>query len=322
MLELDLQMFAEGGGDGGAGGSSDAGAAPQQAATGVTEADAALQNYRQYKKTGKLPAQLAGKEQQPAERPASAAEPAQERDYAQEFDQLIKGEYKDVFGKRVQAIVQDRLKNAKGAEESLQKLTPVLEAMYRQYGVEEGDIDGLVKHLTDDDSLYEQEALEKGIPVDVLKQMKANEYQLKQLQAQAEYRQQQEQRAQQDALLDREQAEMRKIYPNFDIREELYGDETRMRQYQTLLSTGMMSVRAAYEFLNKDQLQPQMMSAIAQRTAADMARSMQAGSKRPVENGILGSAGQTTLSDDPRTWTKERLAQVKREAYAGKKIII
>lgn len=320
MLELNLQRFAEGGGDGGAGGSSDAGAAPGQSTTGVNGADAALQSYRQYKKTGKIPAQIAAPEGQPAqERPANAETPAT-RDYAAEFDQLINGEFKEVYGKKVQGTIQDRVKNIKVAEENLAKVTPVMEVLYQQYGIENGDVDALMKKLTDDDSLYEQEALEQGVPVDILKKMKSTELQLKQLQTQAEYRQQAEQQAQLNATLDMEQAEMRKVYPNFDIRREIYGE--KQQQYQKLLSTGMMSVRAAYEFLNKDTLQPQMASAIAQKTAENLSRSIQAGSSRPVENGMSGSRGQTPLSDDPRTWSKERLAQAKKDAYAGKKVII
>ena len=318
MLELNLQMFGEGGGDGGAGGSSGAGAAPSgQAQTGVSEADAALQGYRQYKKTGKMPAQLT---RQPAqERPASAEE-APTRDYAQEFDQLISNEYKDVYGKKVQSVIQERFKNRTAAEEKMAKLQPVLEVLQKQYQVEDGDVDGLLKKLTDDDSLYEEEALQRGVPVDVLKQMKTTELQLKQLQSQAEYRQQAERQAALDTQLDHEQAEMRKIYPSFDIRKEIYGEH--QKQYQALLGTGMMSVRAAYEFINKDRLEPERASAIAQKTAENLSRSIQAGSNRPVENGVRAGVGQATLSDDPRTWSKERLAQAKRDAYAGKRVII
>jgi hypothetical protein len=71
------------------------------------------------------------------------------------FEELIKGEYKDDFGKHVSSIVQDRLKNSKQAEETLGKLTPALEALFKKNGIADGDIDGLVKKITDDDSLYE-----------------------------------------------------------------------------------------------------------------------------------------------------------------------
>ena len=105
-------------------------------------------------------------------------EPAEQEKPKASFDDLLNDEeYKGEFNKRVQDIVQKRIKNAKASEDKLTKLAPLLDLIAHKYNVdlETTDIDELVQKVTDDDELYEQEALEKGLPVDALKQIQGRE---------------------------------------------------------------------------------------------------------------------------------------------------
>ena len=104
-----LQLFAEG--DGGT-------------AAGTTGA-AAGQNQQ-----AEQNAPDAGAQQQ--------AEPA--RDLGKEFDALIKGEFKDVYAKRVQDTVTRRLKGPSADAEKFRAMQPVMQMLSQRYGVDAADI--------------------------------------------------------------------------------------------------------------------------------------------------------------------------------------
>ena len=127
---------------------------------GEIAAAAALQEHQQKRAQKGKPREAPG-----AQRPASAQETVKaepqveakpERDKAKEFEDLIKGDFKDEYSKRTSATIQERVKNIKASEETLSKRTPALEMLYQQKGIARGDVDALVKAITDDDSLYEE----------------------------------------------------------------------------------------------------------------------------------------------------------------------
>jgi len=287
---------------------------------GEIAAAAALQEHQQ-KRAKKGKASVTA-EAPIAQRLASAQEKAEpqpetkpERDKAKEFEDLIKGDYKDEYSKRTSATIQERVKNIKASEETLSKLAPALEMLYQQKGIAPGDVDALVKAITDDDSLYEEEALQRGIPVETLKQMKQLERETDLLKRQSEERAQRE-------LFDRhiqglvEQAkELQQLYPGFNLQQELQ-NETFARL--TGPNSGI-SVKQAYYAVHKDEIEAAQAAAIAQRTALDMSRRVQSGSLMPQENG-LGSSNVITLSDNPANWPRQRRKEIAARAKAGESI--
>lgn len=105
------------------------------------------------------------------------------------FEELIEGDYKEDFSKKMQSIVQGRIQNIKGSEENLKALEPILSHMADKYGVDDvTDIPALVEAFENDDSLYEEEAEERGVEVSTLKEIKRLERQ------NAEFARQMEQR--------------------------------------------------------------------------------------------------------------------------------
>jgi hypothetical protein len=190
---LNLQLFAEGGGgDGGtsAGGEMGVteGAANPQGQVQVTDAD---------------------------------GNTAQNIDRQAEFDKLIKGEYKDLYDAKMQDTIQKRLKGTKETVEKYEALSPTLEMLSKKYGVDAGDIDALNKAIEEDDSYYEDEALEKGISVQQLKEIRKMEKENANLK-----KQMQEQAAKENAhklyASWMDQGEQTKaVYPHFDFETEM-----------------------------------------------------------------------------------------------------
>ena len=105
LHSLPLQLFAEGAGD-----------------TGVTAPDAGVQGVKQEASTDTA---------QPLE--TTAVDPDAE------FEQLIRGKFKDQYNARVRDIVQKRLKDRQNTLEQYQALEPALKQLAEKYGVQAKD---------------------------------------------------------------------------------------------------------------------------------------------------------------------------------------
>ena len=194
------------------------------------------------------------------------------------------------YNKQMQAVVQSRLKSAKGAEETLGKLTPALELLARKYELDptaEDFHDALTKKVNDDNAYYEDKALEMGVSVDTAKKIDQMERQNERDKAQAERTLQEQALQEHFAKLERQGEELKKIFPHFDLRTELQNPAfARM----TAPGKGIMSVEDAYHAVHRNEIQVAAMQVTAQKTAEKISNSIQAGSRRPDESGASSQA--------------------------------
>lgn len=301
-MYFDLQLFAEGagGGDGGTG---------TTGATGVSATAAVSQNK------GAKSNPLADVQYgiQPTEEISPAAEVVETEDRNAKFEALIKGEYKDLYDQRVQDTVQKRLKGSKETVEKYNALAPTLEALARKYGVDASDIEALNKAIEDDDSYYEQEALEKGITVEQLKELRKMERENAELKRQLE-EQNREENAKKIYGQWMEQAENTKqVYPSFDLRNEMQNPK-----FVDLLRSNI-DVRTAYEVIHKDDIIAGAMHFTAKKVEQNLTNKIIANGARPSENGN-SSQGASLSKSDVSTLTKADRAEVMRRVARGEKI--
>lgn len=158
---VNLQLFADGVGTAGGTATGETGTAAVSNTGGKANPLANVQ-YGIQKETGD--AQVT--DVQTTENPAVDANAR--------FEELIKGEFKEQYNQRVQDTVQKRLKASKETVDKFNALAPTLEMLGKKYGVDATDIDALSKAIQDDDAYYEEEALEKGITVEQLKEILAD----------------------------------------------------------------------------------------------------------------------------------------------------
>ena len=302
-MVLNLQMFAEGtGGDGGTG---------AEGATGVTATAAGSQqkgvksNPLADVKYGVQPTEVATPAAEVVENPTE--------DRHAKFEALIKGEYKDLYDARVQDTVQKRLKSSKETVEKYEALAPTLEALAKKYGVDAADIKALNKAIEDDDSYYEQEALEKGITVAQLKEIRKMEKENAELKRQME-EQNRKENANKLYAQWMEQAETAKsVYPSFDLRTEMQNP-----QFVNLLRSNI-DVRTAYEVIHKDDIIAGAMQFTAKKVEQKIADKIIAGGARPSENGN-SSQGASVTKSDVSTLTRADRAEIARRVARGEKI--
>ena len=295
---LSLQVFAEGAGAG------DGGTAEGQGVTaGVASQQKAVNPLADVKYGIQEEASIAKVQE----------EPTAVIDRNAEFEKLIKGEWKDEYDARVQDTIQKRLKSSKETVDKYNALTPTLEMLAKKYGVDIGDIESLNKAIQEDDSYYEEEALEKGITVQQLKEIRKMERENAELKAQMEEAQRQENGKKLYATWMQQAEEAKKVYPSFDIQIEMNNPK-----FVDLLRSNI-DVRTAYEVLHKDEIIPAAMQFTAQAVESKLAKKIAANGVRPSENGMSSQSAAVVKSDVSQLSKADR-AEIIRRVQRGEKI--
>ena len=301
---FDIQLFGEGaGGAGGGTGAGDAGGAPAGQNAAVAQPQSGVNSRNP----------LADVQYGIQESPAAGEKDVAPEDRAAKFEELIKGEYKDLYDQRVQDTIRRRLKGSEETVNRYNALSPVLDMLAQKYGVDASDAEALAAAIEDDESFYEDEALERGLTVEQVKEIRKMERENAALKAEREA-QRNQQLADQTYAAWMEQAEQLKgIYPSFDLASELDNE-----QFRTLLRSNV-DMRTAYEVIHKDEIIPMAMAFTAQKVTEKVANSVRAGQKRPQEGAMAGSATAVIKSDVSQLTRKDR-DEIDRRVARGEKI--
>ena len=284
LMTLDLQLFAEGGsGDGGTGSEGTTGATEAAAVsqTSITDADGTT---------------------------------ATNIDRKAEFEKLIKGEYKDLYDERMQDTIKNRLKGQKEIVDKYNALSPMFETLSKKYGVDASDPEAIMKAIEEDDSYYEEEALEKGISVEHLKEIRKMEREnaeLKKLRDEQNAKEAAEKRV---AEWMEESKQVQAIYPQFDLRSEMQNPK-----FVDLLRVPGVDVRTAYELTHKDEIIAGAMQFTAKTVEKKIADKIAANGARPTENGLSSQSASLTKSDVSQL-SKADILDLQRRIARGEKI--
>lgn len=285
LITLDLQLFAEGasGGDGGTG---------SEGAKGVTET-AAMSQTSITDADGTTATNI---------------------DREAEFEKLIKGEYKDLYDARMQDTIQKRLKGQKETVDKYEALAPTLDTLAKKYGVDASDIDALNKAIEEDDAYYEEEALEKGVTVEQLKQIRKMERENAELKKLRDEQNAKEAAEKKVAGWMEESKQVKAIYPQFDLRSEMQNPK-----FIDLLRVPGVDVRTAYELTHKDEIIAGAMQFTAKTVEKKIADKIAANGARPTENGLNSQSASLTKSDVSQL-SKADILDVQRRVARGEKI--
>lgn len=241
---------------------------------------------------------------------------------ADEWDTLIKGKYKEQYGKAVNDAVNKRFKNQKDLQGQIDAIDPIIRAIAQRYDIKADangriPIEALSDKVLNDNALYEQEAFERGMSVEDLKQMKALERENEQLRRSTQ--QTQEAREWDDLLAQGE--ELKAMYPSFDMDTEMINPEFG-RTLAFFKSSGMYPdpVRRAYELVHRDEIMGGAMQYAVQQTQQKISNSIQSGMARPQENGTSQMAAGAPTALDPSKLSKAQIEDIKRRAARGERI--
>lgn len=339
---LGLQIFGgEGGGAGAGAGASASAGDGAAAAAGESTPDAGEARLRELGVPEHVLAKNRAKRTKNAAAaqaaPAAESEPAQQAAAAEENTTPVEGQtaaetatkrmsWDEImadpeYNKQMQQTIQARLRSAKGAEESMSKLAPAIELLARKYGMDAKnlDADALAKAISNDDTYYEDKALEMGVSVETAKKIDQTERTAARLQAEQAKTEEQQRIQQHIARLQQQGDELKKTFKTFDLATELRNPAfARMTSPQVGLS-----VEDAYYAVHRKEIQTAAMQVTAQKTAQQIANSIRSGQSRPVENGTSAQAPSNTTFDYAHASREQRDAlkrQIREAAAKGQKI--
>lgn len=303
-----LQFFADGGAPAGEGGGADTGVdagnpGPQLEDLGVP-ADKA-EKFRQRKQKAA---------------PAPKAEEAQPA--AQQAEQTKATSWDDFFkdpqnNQRLQQMMSERV-NRVGRQQSeyISKLSPALELIASRYGIEADenggyDAEAIAKAITEDDSYYEQKALEMGVDTETAKRIEKLETENRRNE-EALQRQQRDQQLREHFMQMQQQAEdVKSIMPGFNLQDAI--NDPKFMWLTAPDNPQRLTVKEAIWALHGDEIQAQAVNAVAQRAKLDAANAIRSGI-RPRENG--SSTAAVSTSPNMRNMTREERRAYIMQKYA------
>ncbi len=299
-LLLNLQLFADGG-DGGSAGEGTVGGE----STGVDIPSAvparARERYQKAvtKNTPTEPTVQTTTEQNPSE--------GEKKSYA---DLIKSDEYKDEHNAYMKKTIEDRMKKYKGIETQNSTMLGLLETVASKYGVDsasESFLADLAKKIEEDDSYYENYAMEHDISPEEARKMVTLERKVKAAEAREQEMQNQEAKRQQMQVLLSNAERTKQRFPEFNLNAEMQNEK-----FRRLCAVNNGDTTAAYMACHWEQLVPGMVQTASQQIAAQTAQAVAANKARPTENGVSGQAAAVQTQQDFRNMSLEQL-----RAYAA-----
>lgn len=229
------------------------------------------------------------------------------------FDEMISGEYKDVYTEKFNSYFNRRFKEAKGLEDSLNAQKPIMDMLMQRYGIENNDIGKLQTALEDDSAYWGEAAEEAGMTVEQYKQMQKLERENAHLKQMQDRQEGERQANEQLAQWYKQGEEVKQLYPTFDLR-----TEATNRDFLGLLHAGV-SVKQAYELMHMEEIKAAAAKTAAQTAGQQMAAKIQSKAARPAENGT-SSQSAVIVKNDVHNLTRAERAEIARRVQRGENI--
>ena len=310
LLDIRLNLFDGGGAAGGAGAGAAASGDGAPGTQGETQASPASTRRG---KSGEYQNVIFGKQAKPAEAGEGGDPEGQQRSSdagsdnkpdasttsntleakRRAFQDLVNGEYKDIYTEETQRIIDRRFRETRNLEQQVGQYQPVIDMLMQRYQIGDGDMGKL--------SVEQYKQFQKL--------QRENEALLRQ-----QRQRQNDQRAQQQLQQWYGEAEQVKgLYPSFDLNAEV-----KNPQFLSMLRAGV-PVQHAYEVVHMDQIKAGVAAMQAKATEKQVVDGIRAKGARPQENGTT-SQGAFIVKDDVSKLSKRDRAEIIRRAARGEHI--
>ena len=321
-LLLNLQLFADGSGDGGDGGSTSAsvGDALGNKESGEKEIPASIpEKAKKYYQ--KAMEKHSGSTTNVTTQNSDNAQPTNEQGTTEKlsYQDLIKSdEYREEHKAYMNKTIGDRLKKYKGMEEDLGKHKAILDTVAYKYGINPDDenfLEALTEKIEADDSYYENYAMEHDITAQEARRIVTLERKASQYDAQKQEMERQEQMRQHIMML-RQNAEKTKAqFPSFDLETEMQDE-----RFRRLCAATNGDTTAAFKACHHDEIIANTVRMASKQIQNQTAQAVASNKTRPIENG-LSSQAPSVVQQDFKSMNLQQLrkyAEEKRREATGR----
>lgn len=238
------------------------------------------------------------------------------------FGELLRGEYADL----TEELMQNAVTEATRRLEASPAMKGLMQALQEKYGTDANDLVALTEAVRNgavkDDAYYEKLAMEKGVSTKTARELDKLESQNKQLTEQQQLIRQMERQREQQARIaelqagwDREAEQLKAQYPDFNMAEVLANPEV-----EKMMRSGV-SMTNAYRSAYFDHILKQQQAATAQQVEQGVVNRMQQRNARPGENGTRpGGAVQTKI--DVSHMSRKEMEEMEKRAMRGEVITL
>ena len=299
-LTLNLQLFADGGASAGA----------SQGAGATTGENSAIPSPVGNNKTAETKI-VYGKQEAP-----SSSETQTQQTQRLSFEDLVKSEdYAEEAKAYMNKHFSKRHAKYKGIEEENAKMRAILETQNMRYGLDPNSatyLDDFAQKLQNDTKFYEDEAAERGMPVEDYMKIKQAEQLIAQNQRNEQTRQKNEAvQAHIRNLLGQAEA-MKADFPNFDIETEMANPNFKRLVDTPELGGAGISVRDAFYALHHNEIMKSTVNNAVNQAQIKTANAVATNKSRPTENGLT-KAPTVVVKDDPSKFNLEDFRRIKDE---------
>lgn len=238
------------------------------------------------------------------------------------FGELLRGEYADL----TEELMQNAVTEATRRLEASPAMKGLMQALQEKYGTDANDLVALTEAVRNgavkDDAYYEKLAMEKGVSTRTARELDKLESQNRHLTEQQQMIQQMERQRVQQARIaelqagwDREAEQLKAQYPDFNMAEVLANPEV-----EKMMRSGV-SMTNAYRSAYFDHILKQQQAATARQVEQGVVNRMQQRNARPGENGTRpGGAVQTKI--DVSHMSRKEMEEMEKRVMRGEVITL
>lgn len=234
--------------------------------------------------------------------------------------QQFKSKFKNEYQSDLQRIIDKRFKNSKKIEAQRDELRSqndkyqsLVEVLAERYDTDE--LDSLVDMVRQDNSYWEQRALENGTTVEEERNQAAIKQQQRQMKTELDSYKENERRAQVINEWERQAQELKNIYPSFDLDTEVQNEK-----FVNALQGGW-SVRDAYQYAHFDDIVSGAIEYATEEIKKNKLDNAEMRRNRPSENGTKGRAS-SIHKVDVNKMTKAEMEELDRRVLRGEKVYL
>lgn len=235
-------------------------------------------------------------------------------DLTKEFEDLIKGKYKQQFDERMRKGIQSRFKNQTDYEGQVNQYADAVQPLIQMYGLETGDIEGLKRAIETDDGLIAQKANEEGLTAERYRHQLKLEAEAARGRAVEEAIKEERVRQETYDRWESEAAALQEAVPSFDLATEIQQTEG----FGEYLDMGL-SVDEAFFLAHRADIFNGAAQQASQQAQAQTIDNLKSRAARPTENG-LHQQPSIVRKTDPSKFTKDDVFKVAELARKGQKI--